>query len=388
MTTGRARRDGLTDADIRALLADHGLAVAEIDLAWWWLPGAADVHIPAELDTEELFAYDEAELFRIADAVGARSINAIDVFGGDWTRRRRRGRVRRVCATAPPSTACSCTSSSCRGRASRTSRPRGRSCASPIGRTAECSSTRGTTSAAAPTTPRCARCPGDRVLGLQLDDGPAAPEADLPDRVAARAAAARAPASSTSAASCGRCARSARSRRSGSRCSPTSCTRSTRSRPAAGPGAAPEARCWPIIETCSKIAAMASRRFPFPTPFGWFQVAFPDDLAPGEVTAARVLEPRARAVARHGRRRSTSRTRSARTSARTSAYGGTVDGDELAVPVPRLALRRRRRVHEHPVQPAHEPQGEAAHVPDRRAQRLRARVVPPERRTRRSGRSR
>ncbi|MDQ1449444.1 MAG: hypothetical protein QOC79_2415, partial [Actinomycetota bacterium] len=32
---------------------------------------------------------------------------------------------------------------------------------------------------------------------------------------------------------------------------------------------------------------MASRRFPFPTPFGWFQVAFPDDLAPGEVTPLR-----------------------------------------------------------------------------------------------------
>jgi 3-ketosteroid 9alpha-monooxygenase subunit A len=29
------------------------------------------------------------------------------------------------------------------------------------------------------------------------------------------------------------------------------------------------------------------RRFPFPIPFGWFQVAFPDDLAPGDVTALR-----------------------------------------------------------------------------------------------------
>ena len=28
----------------------------------------------------------------------------------------------------------------------------------------------------------------------------------------------------------------------------------------------------------------AGRRFPFPIPFGWFQVAFPSDLAPGEVT--------------------------------------------------------------------------------------------------------
>jgi phenylpropionate dioxygenase-like ring-hydroxylating dioxygenase large terminal subunit len=30
-----------------------------------------------------------------------------------------------------------------------------------------------------------------------------------------------------------------------------------------------------------------ARRFPFPIPFGWFQVAFPDDLAPGDVTALR-----------------------------------------------------------------------------------------------------
>ena len=30
-----------------------------------------------------------------------------------------------------------------------------------------------------------------------------------------------------------------------------------------------------------------SRRFPFPIPFGWFQVAYPEDLAPGEVTARR-----------------------------------------------------------------------------------------------------
>ena len=29
---------------------------------------------------------------------------------------------------------------------------------------------------------------------------------------------------------------------------------------------------------------MGSHRFPFPTPFGWFQVAFPGDLEPGEVT--------------------------------------------------------------------------------------------------------
>jgi phenylpropionate dioxygenase-like ring-hydroxylating dioxygenase large terminal subunit len=36
------------------------------------------------------------------------------------------------------------------------------------------------------------------------------------------------------------------------------------------------------MRTCSKIDAV-ERRFPFPIPFGWFQVAYPDDLQPGEV---------------------------------------------------------------------------------------------------------
>jgi sugar phosphate isomerase/epimerase len=31
-----ARREGHSDADIRARLADHGLAIAELDPAWWW----------------------------------------------------------------------------------------------------------------------------------------------------------------------------------------------------------------------------------------------------------------------------------------------------------------------------------------------------------------
>ncbi|HEY2430023.1 MAG TPA: TIM barrel protein [Acidimicrobiales bacterium] len=83
---GRARRDGLSDADIRSMLADHGLAVAEIDPAWWWLPGAAEVgaSIPPAHDEQNVFAYGEDELLRIAETVGARSLNAVDVFGGEW----------------------------------------------------------------------------------------------------------------------------------------------------------------------------------------------------------------------------------------------------------------------------------------------------------------
>lgn len=80
----RARADGLNDADIRSVLDDHGLGVAEIDPAWWWLPGAADIVIPEAADAEAVFRYGEDELLRIAEAVGGRSLNAVDVFGGDW----------------------------------------------------------------------------------------------------------------------------------------------------------------------------------------------------------------------------------------------------------------------------------------------------------------
>src|SRR5439155_7067084 len=80
----RARRDGHSDADIRALLDDHGLAVGEIDPAWQWLPGTAEITVAADDDPLEVFGYREDELFRIAEVVGARSINAVDVFGGEW----------------------------------------------------------------------------------------------------------------------------------------------------------------------------------------------------------------------------------------------------------------------------------------------------------------
>jgi len=79
-----ARDEGLTDADMRALLAEHGLAIGELDPAWWWLPGA-DQAFPAEADPEDVFCYGEGDLFAIADALGARSLNAVDVFGGDWS---------------------------------------------------------------------------------------------------------------------------------------------------------------------------------------------------------------------------------------------------------------------------------------------------------------
>jgi sugar phosphate isomerase/epimerase len=79
-----ARAEGLSDADLRGMLRDHGLQMAELDPAWWWLPGASEVHIAPELDSEEVFRFGESELFAIAHAVGGRSVNAVDVFGGSW----------------------------------------------------------------------------------------------------------------------------------------------------------------------------------------------------------------------------------------------------------------------------------------------------------------
>ncbi len=81
-----ARHEGHSDADLRSMVDDHGLAVAELDPAWWWTPGARDVHIPPEVDPVDVFRYDEDELLRIAELFGARSINAADVLGGNWSR--------------------------------------------------------------------------------------------------------------------------------------------------------------------------------------------------------------------------------------------------------------------------------------------------------------
>src|SRR5438105_6142484 len=63
----RARRDGHSDSEIRSVLDDTGLAVAEVDPAWWWLPGAreAGASIPDAHDPLEVFRFGEAELFRI-----------------------------------------------------------------------------------------------------------------------------------------------------------------------------------------------------------------------------------------------------------------------------------------------------------------------------------
>src|SRR5690348_11839318 len=64
----RARADGLADGDLRAHLADAGIAVAEIEVLNAWRPGVRVGRSAPSAD----------EVFAIATAVGARSICVVE----------------------------------------------------------------------------------------------------------------------------------------------------------------------------------------------------------------------------------------------------------------------------------------------------------------------
>ena len=67
----RAQREGLPLADVKRLIDDHGLAVADVEPLLAWLPGE-----------EKLPGFPgEAVLYAIADGVGARSINVVQGIG-------------------------------------------------------------------------------------------------------------------------------------------------------------------------------------------------------------------------------------------------------------------------------------------------------------------
>ncbi|MCZ6782826.1 MAG: TIM barrel protein [Proteobacteria bacterium] len=77
-----ARAKGLSEADLRAILADHGLRVAEVDPLLRWLPGsepATGTATGSGVSAEGVgfFRYGEDDFYRVADALGARSLNAV-----------------------------------------------------------------------------------------------------------------------------------------------------------------------------------------------------------------------------------------------------------------------------------------------------------------------
>jgi sugar phosphate isomerase/epimerase len=72
-----ARAEGYTDADLRGALADHGIEIAELDALTRWLPGD-DAAVKAEWTT----TFEEKDFYAVADAIGARSINVVDLGEG------------------------------------------------------------------------------------------------------------------------------------------------------------------------------------------------------------------------------------------------------------------------------------------------------------------
>ncbi len=66
------------------MFADHGIEVAELDPVWSWLPGA-DRDVAPSQDPFGVLQPKVDDFLRLADAVGGRSLNACDIFGGDWS---------------------------------------------------------------------------------------------------------------------------------------------------------------------------------------------------------------------------------------------------------------------------------------------------------------
>jgi sugar phosphate isomerase/epimerase len=69
-----ARTEGYSDADLRGALADHGIEIAELDALTRWLPGD-DAAVQSEWTT----TFEENDFYAVADAIGARSINVVDL---------------------------------------------------------------------------------------------------------------------------------------------------------------------------------------------------------------------------------------------------------------------------------------------------------------------
>lgn len=75
-----ARAAGMTDRDMRSILEDHGMVVAELDPLLRWLP-AELVGTDDQVLNSPWFSGAEDTFFRMAEAFGAHHINAVQLFG-------------------------------------------------------------------------------------------------------------------------------------------------------------------------------------------------------------------------------------------------------------------------------------------------------------------
>lgn len=75
-----ARSQGLSDADMRSLLNNHGLVISELDPLMNWLPETG-TGLTTSAPAQSFAAGTEDLFFHIADALGARHLNLIQAFG-------------------------------------------------------------------------------------------------------------------------------------------------------------------------------------------------------------------------------------------------------------------------------------------------------------------
>ena len=78
---------GLAASEMRGRLADAGIRVSVIDPLTSWIPGSSPPPGTSESDLE-FTGFSEAEVFHMAETMGAESINAIESFGANVERER------------------------------------------------------------------------------------------------------------------------------------------------------------------------------------------------------------------------------------------------------------------------------------------------------------
>jgi len=91
----RARESGQGDAELRRILSDHGVSVADLDPLLTWLPEEREA-----AERSIAGAAGEDEFYRIADALGARSLNACQGFGASVDLAAAAGALAGVCERA------------------------------------------------------------------------------------------------------------------------------------------------------------------------------------------------------------------------------------------------------------------------------------------------
>ncbi len=114
-----------------------------------------------------------------------------------------------------------------------------------------------------------------------------------------------------------------------------------------------------------------SQRYPFPVPFGWFCVGYPEDFPAGEPKAIYYFDRAPRGVARRARASCTCRTPFCPHLGAHLGHGGTVDGCEIVCPFHGWQFDAEGANTDIPYSRAHQQQGPPAHVPGGRAQRPR-----------------